>query len=326
MTRFSVIVPVYNIEQYISQCITSILEQSLGDFELIIIDDGSTDGSGKICDIFAASDNRVRVLHKENGGLSDARNEGLMNAKGDYVVFIDGDDFIEPGSLEAISQKLEKTMNPDVLVTKIRQFFEDGAIRYMDKEMPIELLNEGKKEDYIKWLFGRSDNTWPAVRYLVKHDLILKHNLQFLKGYLHEDIDWTSHLFLFSESYACLDSYWYNHRKGRPGSITAGHSAKGINDVIKIAASNIRDSHYKALPSDQRNVIFERLVKSVLYKLKDYRNLERNESEVILQAIEDNIEIFRLASSLKHRAFVSFCNIFGFRAGLFLLSTFFEEK
>ena len=320
LTRFSVIVPVYNIEEYISQCITSILEQSFKDFELIIIDDGSTDGSGKICDGFAASDNRIRVIHKENGGLSDARNTGLRNVNGDYVVFIDGDDYIEPGSFAAISGKLGKRMEPDVLVTKIRQVFEDGTINYMDYEMPIKLLDEGKKDDYIKWLFVRSDNTWPSVRFVVKGDLILKHNLQFLKGYLHEDIDWTSHLFLFSESYASLDSFWYNHRKGRPGSITAGHSSKGIYDVIKVAASNIRDSHYEVLPFNQRKVIFERLVRSVLYKLKDSRNLGRSEREAILQAIEENSDIFQFASSFKHRAFVSFCNIFGFRAGLFVLN------
>lgn len=319
LTRFSVIVPVYNIEEYISQCITSVLEQSFRDFELIIIDDGSTDGSGKICDIFAASDNRVRVLHKDNGGLSDARNEGLMNAKGDYVVFIDGDDFIEPGSLEAISQKLEKTMNPDVLVTKIRQFFEDGAIRYMDKEMPIELLNEGKKEDYIKWLFGRSDNTWPAQRYVVRRCFLSEKGLKFARGYLHEDMDWTSHIFLHAKTISCIGFYWYNHRKGRPGAITARHTFKGLNDVIELSSSNIRSRDYEVLPPDQRKAIFERLVRSVLYKLRDYNYLGRDEKEAVIQAIEVNTDIFRFASSLRHWAFISFCKIFGFRAGLPLL-------
>lgn len=96
----SVIVPVYNVEKYVSKCIESILAQTHKNFELILVDDGSPDKSGEICDRYAATDDRIKVVHKENGGLSSARNAGLDIAKGDYLIFVDSDDFINIHTLE----------------------------------------------------------------------------------------------------------------------------------------------------------------------------------------------------------------------------------
>lgn len=98
----SVIVPIYNVEAYIHQCIKSILSQSYHDFELILVDDGSPDHCGEICDHYARMDNRIRVIHKKNGGLSDARNEGIDIAHGDFLTFIDSDDCISNDYLELL--------------------------------------------------------------------------------------------------------------------------------------------------------------------------------------------------------------------------------
>lgn len=95
MPKISIIVPVYNVEKYLRKCIDSILNQTFKDFELILIDDGSTDESGKICDEYNLKDNRIKVIHKENGGLSSARNAGLDIAQGEYIGFVDSDDWIE---------------------------------------------------------------------------------------------------------------------------------------------------------------------------------------------------------------------------------------
>ena len=94
MPKISVIVPVYNTEKYLHRCIDSILDQTFTDFELLLIDDGSTDSSGTICDEYAAKDSRVRVFHKENGGVSSARNMGLDNAYGEWITFVDSDDYL----------------------------------------------------------------------------------------------------------------------------------------------------------------------------------------------------------------------------------------
>ena len=100
---FSVIVPIYNIEKYIRRCIDSVLEQSFTDYELILVDDGSPDGCGAICDEYAAKDTRIKVIHKQNGGLVSARQAGIKVASGDYIFNLDGDDSLLPNALESAS-------------------------------------------------------------------------------------------------------------------------------------------------------------------------------------------------------------------------------
>lgn len=107
-TRISVIVPVYNVETYLAKCVDSILGQSYANLEVILVNDGSTDSSGSICDAFARKDDRVRVIHKENGGLSSARNAGMEAAAGEYISFIDSDDWIEPDAYEHLLGLMEK--------------------------------------------------------------------------------------------------------------------------------------------------------------------------------------------------------------------------
>ena len=103
----SIIVPIYNREKYLSECIDSILVQSYSDFEVLLIDDGSTDRSGEICDEYAQKDARIRVFHKENGGVSSARNVGLDNATGEWIAFVDSDDWVGEKYLESFSGHLD---------------------------------------------------------------------------------------------------------------------------------------------------------------------------------------------------------------------------
>lgn len=108
MPTISVIVPVYNVEPYLRQCVDSILGQTFRDFELILVDDGSPDGCPAICDEYAKMDSRVKVIHKENGGLSSARNAGLDVAKGKYIAFVDSDDWIHPEMSETMQNRMQQ--------------------------------------------------------------------------------------------------------------------------------------------------------------------------------------------------------------------------
>ena len=213
MGKFSVIVPVYNVENYLEECVESILKQSYQDFELILVNDGSTDKSGLLCDKLAASDNKIIVIHKKNGGLSDARNVGISKAKGDYIIFVDSDDFIELDSLEKFNSEILKANKPDILITLIKQVYEDSEVVYMDSDIPTELFKRNNKKDIVNLIFNKSKNTWPSVRYVVNRNFIIKYNIKFPYGHLHEDVDWTSQIFLFAKSFTCSNFYWYNHRK-----------------------------------------------------------------------------------------------------------------
>ena len=129
--RISIIIPVYNAESYLETCIESVLSQDYHNIELIIVDDGSTDGSGEICDAYAASDERIVVIHKENGGVSHARNVGLDAAKGEIISFLDCDDYILPGMYEDLLDRMEQS-EAQIAICTVLDELEDGSIRRVD--------------------------------------------------------------------------------------------------------------------------------------------------------------------------------------------------
>lgn len=152
--KLSVIIPVYNVEKYIKRCLNSILAQTYKNLEIIIIDDGSTDGSGKICDDYAKKDSRIQVIHKENGGIVSARKIGVLRATGEYTTNIDSDDWIEPDTYETIVKELEDYA-PDMLAMGYKKEYE-GFI----KEYPVELVDGFyKKEDFWKAFNDKVDTT-----------------------------------------------------------------------------------------------------------------------------------------------------------------------
>lgn len=122
MPKVSIVVAIYNVEKYVSKCIESILKQTFTDFELLLVNDGSKDGSLAILEEYAAKDSRIEIINKVNGGLSDARNVGMKKAQGKYIYFVDGDDFIEETLLEKCVNKLEQT-DSDMVMFDIYQYY-----------------------------------------------------------------------------------------------------------------------------------------------------------------------------------------------------------
>lgn len=173
--KISVIIPVYNASCYIRRCIESVLSQSYKDFELILVDDGSTDDSGVKCDKYASQDNRIQVIHQKNSGAGAARNAGLTKAMGDYIVFIDSDDMILQGYFEALSRHDE-----DVVFINVDNINEEGKL------VKREYMSDFKRLSLDKIL--RSQMTgkipWGGVRKCVKSQIVKKHNI----GYSHHRV------------------------------------------------------------------------------------------------------------------------------------------
>lgn len=180
--KFSVIVPIYNVEDYLVKCVESILNQTFEDFELVLVDDGSPDGCPAICDAFANKDRRVRVIHKTNGGLVAARNTGIHEAKGDYICYVDGDDWVSEHLLETIWNKALSKHDVDMVVY--------SAVRkYSDREEEIpKSVEEGlytkemlQKEIYPFMMYDArkpfcNGLVFPvAWNKIFKRDFLLKH-------------------------------------------------------------------------------------------------------------------------------------------------------
>jgi len=313
---FTIIVPAYNIENEIEKCINSIINQSFKEIEIILINDGSCDNTGIICEKISKKDNRIRVVHKENEGLSAARNTGIDLAKGEYLIFIDGDDYIEPNSLEKFYESIKNNKYPDFLITRIKQVYSD-SIKYMDKNLTFAKLNN--KQDYIDLIFNKSNNTWPSVRYIVKREFIETFSLEFAEGYLHEDIDWTFNLFLYAEKLAVDKFYWYNHLKTRNESITSRISGQNIIDVIELVAKNINKIERFNLNKKTKKTMSLRLVNSLYAILSYFPKANKEEKNIIIKLLRKNNELLKHAKYLRHKLFNVFSKLFGFRISLFVM-------
>lgn len=186
----SIIIPVYNVENYLVNCIKSISNQSYKNLEIILIDDGSTDNSPIICDQFKKSDNRIKVLHKTNGGLSDARNIGLEISSGDYVVFVDSDDFLPNYAIEylyrlMIANEADISVGSMVITEKSEIFDDSNQVNYEDKlyknNIRILSVNEALSEMFYSRFFSTAA---PAKMFKKK----LFQGVKFPLGKLHEDL------------------------------------------------------------------------------------------------------------------------------------------
>lgn len=196
--KFSVVVPVYKVERYLDQCVQSLLGQTYSDLEVILVDDGSPDQSGAMCDAWAAKDARIRVIHQENGGLSAARNTGIRHATGDYVLFLDSDDWWETNTvLEVIAKQLDRTP-AEVLSFNYRKSF-DGVVQpgYFDETMPSSKETESLTQivQHDRWING-------ACNKALSRSMLTENNLFFRLGITSEDIDWTLRVALKAETFA----------------------------------------------------------------------------------------------------------------------------
>lgn len=321
--KFSIIVPVYNTGEYLKKCINSILDQDYANFELLLIDDGSTDQSGALCDEFAQLRSEIKVVHKNNGGVSDARNSGLGIATGEYIVFIDSDDYIELNTLEQFAAQLESSNHPDVMVTRMKKKQENSnTVTYMDAHLPFGSLSKYTEKEMTQLMFSKSNSLWPAVRYVVKRELIEQTKMKFAVGYVHEDLDWTFTLFLNANTYTCSACYWYNHRVGRIGSITTTKNHKKTVDLIHLVAHNIKEVNDKNVEQKLKNIMIQRLLKSLFFSLSHYAAYGEEGKRAVIEALKQNRNLLNYTSRVRHKLFVIGSKVFGFEISLYLLSTY----
>ncbi len=237
--RFSIIVPVYNVEKYIEQCVNSVLEQTYSDFELILVDDGSPDNSSEICDRLSEGDCRISVIHKENGGLSDARNAGIRAATGDYVLFIDADDF---WSTTTVLEQIASLLDSDRY--KVVQFGYDIYSHTEDKFI------RGRKRDFARYngksfdeivynLVANGGLEISACSMAIERKFLIENNLYFVKGIKTEDLEWAVRVFLLKPDYAYSDDYFYAYRKGHGNTISSNVDYKHLCDYCWILEKSI---------------------------------------------------------------------------------------
>lgn len=217
----SIIVPIYNVEKYLPKCIDSILNQTFKNFELILVNDGSPDRCGAICDSYAALDSRIVVIHKENGGVSSARNAGLDTARGNYIGFVDPDDYIDPEMYSTLFN-LCKDRNADISVCKFAREI-NGKIQYNEEEKQIiKLDNEHGMVELFKGIL---------YRFSLCNKLFKMHcfeGIQFPEGRIHEDLSTTYLLFSKASKIVYQSFKGYIYVKREESILTSRYNEKRL--------------------------------------------------------------------------------------------------
>jgi len=230
---FSIIIPVFKTEKYLNDCVQSVLSQSFSDYECILVDDGSPDNCPSLCDDFSKRDNHIKVIHKENGGLSDARNIGILQATGDYIIFLDSDDKLaDNNTLKNLFDVIQKYKTDVIINANFIEFTDNGKITIkngFNKEIiladPNQIINEFNKPGlYLAgWLF------------VLKKEYLIKNNLFFKKGILHEDEHWMPRVLFKTKNITVNHFPFYAYRIERDDSITSKISSKKLIDLLDIS-------------------------------------------------------------------------------------------
>jgi glycosyltransferase involved in cell wall biosynthesis len=295
--KVSVIVPVYNVEKYLNQCIDSIITQTLDSFELILIDDGSPDNSGMICDSYALIDNRIRVIHKENGGLASACLCGVEQAKGEYIIFVDSDDWIDIDMFKTLYDAATLNDAQMVLCHALREF----KNKFVYKKMHLLENKKYSKTDIINYVFPSLISNGFRVQKSISNSRcaklfdtnLLKSNLKYYRTDVinGEDLQLTFSCILDAESIFCINDYYPYHYRVNEESITRTYNSSFLENSIKLYNHLNYISKEKGIYdfSYQFNIWFaNRILVSIDQELKLHRVSSKKEIIIKIKEICSN--------------------------------------
>jgi len=264
----SIIVPVYNVEKYIRRCVNSILNQTYKCLDIILVNDGSDDNSGSICDEFALLDQRISVIHKMNGGLSSARNAGIKSSRGEYIFFLDSDDELPLNSINTLFQLILKYPTVDIVQGNFSSEPNSWFTLWPLKDLTY---NEYLIKD--KWLSFRILNrdVFPVMscNKLIKRSFIINHNLFFKIGIIHEDEHWNFFMIKYLKSMAYTKEFTYIYHKNNDGLTLGLNSKKRSQSSYLIIIKDWIDNITRENRDIQLNSIFA--VSKLQFSLSNYR-------------------------------------------------------
>lgn len=246
MKFVSIIVPVYNVEKYLRECVDSILRQTYRELQIILVDDGSPDGSGAICDEYALRDDRVTVIHSENGGLSAARNRGLSLCEGDYILFVDSDDWLEDNAVEVLVNKA-KADQLDILLYDAISFDENTPelsdvseiTKYIRKQTYPGVYTGA---DLFVQMLKNDEYRSPVQYYFYNNSFLDYHQLRFHEGILHEDEEFNFFALLNAQRVAHISDVLYHHRFRVDSIMGARFTQRNVDGCYQIITTAMDQS------------------------------------------------------------------------------------
>lgn len=312
--KFSIIVPVYNVELYLEKCINSILNQTYKNYELILIDDGSTDSSGKICDNYIDCNQFIRVIHQANLGLSSARNKGIEIAKGQYIIFLDSDDYwYSDDVLSKLNDRLSFN-EADVLSFNYIKFTDELFEKeYFENSTNMPLNIKGSTLKYLM-----DNELWIACAWnkAIKRELFLNNNLEFKNGITSEDIDWCLRLALYADKFDYINDIIVCYRQ-RQASISNSIDVIKTDTLIDNIENCLNILNNEQDEAEMLTPYISYQYGTALYRVSAINN--RNEYKRLVDRLKKNKSLLKRSDNKKIRLLNTVCSIGGINFALFLL-------
>ena len=319
--KVSVIIPVYNVKPYLERCVQSVLGQTYKDIEMILVDDGSTDGSGQLCDELAARHGQIRVIHQENQGLSVARNIGIRQATGEYVVFLDSDDeWLLTDGLQQIVNRAES--NTDLIIFKCVHIYNNCA-EIVTKNYDIENIEKLKTAGQVfEYLVRTQQFKMSACFLMIRRMMLINHDIFFPVGLFSEDVYWSMHLWQYAHkvNFINLNFYGYHHREG---SISATTTIKVYDSYDKIF------SYWKgqcAKGCTNSNIIMAYMSSMWVNRGYVFNKLPDDDKAAALQILRRHVDLLDYAHSQKTRLARKLVKYFGVRNAAILLGWYWHWR
>lgn len=322
----SFIIPVYNVENYLKECVDSILCQLTDECEIILVDDGATDSSGSICDDYASMGSKVKAVHQKNGGLAAARNTGLSHANGEYIAFVDSDDYLAHDCVSEILRWISSG-GADICFMRAMKVFPDGKQQLLDDEMDAKQLKTSK-ENTIKYLSERSKYPGSPCTKIFKRALIEKNNLRFPDDRrVSEDLGFVLQCILKAESYDALPINYYYYRQAREGSITNRVTYKsflGLKSFVKESTDYLTEN--KIPKSDIERYAMSFVAYEFSIMIWQYKHVGKENKNNALEFLKMYDWVLNYGKTKKTKLIKAMCSCFGIKICAEILECYMKHR
>ena len=315
----SVIIPVYKTEKYLRQCIDSVLSQSFKDLEVILVDDGSPDSCPAICDTYAETCPKVKVIHQENGGAAAARNAGIRASCGEYLIFLDSDDRWQGGGrLEKLVEAMTARQADVIGFTAVSISALNGRVRESSRSINIERISGRPKLDALEYM-RRTNNLFSVVwRVAVRRLLVIENGIWFPEGLIAEDYDWLAGIICHMKSIDYVKEDLVAYRIFVTGSITSTVSVKSARSILTIAEK--WDVKLKTERIDCPVIVRTMIGNALVTIFSQLGFFDKQERKQILRGLKKYKAMMRSVPVLRYRAVYGIYRMFGAAAAWRLTS------
>lgn len=319
---FSIIIPVYNVEKYINRCLDSIVTQKFQSYEIILVDDGSTDNSAHICDEYARDFNNIKVIHTDNGGPSKARNLGIDIATGEYITFTDSDDFWYGSDVLAHVQELIiRNSKPDIIFSDIIKYYTSTDTYIFPQPKSSEIYNDKGKVDILKYLYyEHADLKMSACQKFVKSHIAKE--IRFTNGLFSEDIEWSLRIYPFANSFCLNSNPYYCYRQLRPGSRSTTPPVESFNSVIYILERHSDRFRKSTFNKDERNIYLGYLAYQLCMGIYLINTLPIDIKKDGVKSLSNFKFLFEYPTNYKTRKLKLLVSLIGIKKAAYLIKKF----